>query len=138
MEADTDPETFSIIGAAMETHRTLGPGFLEAVYHEALSIELASRQIPFQKQVALAIWYKGCRLSSFFRADFVCYNSVIVELKALSRIGNVERAQVINYLKGSGLQRGLLINFGAASLQYKRLILSSPQPLSRRFSSSSQ
>ena len=119
-----DPKTYAIIGAAMEVHRELGCGFLEAVYQEALARELSLRQIPFQREVELPIAYKGQRLSVFYKADFICYETVIVELKALARLGGVEEAQIINYLKATGLETGLLLNFGALSLEYKRFIYS--------------
>jgi GxxExxY protein len=106
-----DPQTRAIIGAAMEVHRQLGRGFLETVYHEALAVELAERAIPFSREAELPIHYKGNRLQCFYRADFACYDCVIVELKALSEFTGVERAQIINYLKAAGMERGLLINF---------------------------
>jgi len=122
-EQERDPRTYAIIGAAMEVHRELGCGFLEPVYQEAMELELTARDISFRRQVELTINYKGQILRNIYRADFVCYDSVIVELKALSQIGSIEDAQVLNYLKATGLRIGLLLNFGAKSLQYKRLVL---------------
>jgi GxxExxY protein len=120
----TDPQTHAIIGAAMEVHRNLGHGFLEPVYQEALSIEFQLREIPFQREVQLPIMYKDRKLSCLYRVDFVCFNDVIVELKAICNMGNSEQSQVINYLKASDKNRGLLLNFGNPSLQYKRVVLS--------------
>lgn len=117
-----DPLTHQIIGAAMEVHRTLGPGFLEAVYHEALCIEFASKDIPFQWEVELPIYYKDELLTTRYRADFVCYHNIIVELKAINQLSSKEASQIINYLKATGIETGLLLNFGAKSLEYKRFI----------------
>ena len=119
---ERDPQTYAIIGAAMEIHRQLGHGFLEAVYQDAAVIEFPLRKIPFEKEVALPIRYKDVLLPSNYRADFICFSEIIVEFKALSRLSSVEEAQLLNYLKATGLKRGLLINFGAPSLQYKRMV----------------
>lgn len=119
---EKDPRTYEIIGAAIEVHRVMGHGFLEAVYQEALSIEFSLRKIPFQKEVDLPIYYKDKILSTSYRADFLCYDSVIVELKAISQLSGKEEAQIINYLKATGLETGLLLNFGANSLEYKRFV----------------
>ncbi|HEY5297578.1 MAG TPA: GxxExxY protein [Verrucomicrobiae bacterium] len=117
-----DPQTYAIIGAAMEVHRQLGHGFLEAVYQEALAIELAAREIRFQREVPLPVEYKGQRLLCSYRADFVCFDEVIVELKAITQLTGIDEAQTINELKATNLHRALLINFGAPSLEYKRLV----------------
>jgi len=118
--AQKDPRSYEIIGAAMEVHRQLGAGFLEAVYQEALALELTARNIPFKAEVSIVITYKRQPLKTYYRADFVCYESIIVELKALDRLGGVHESQIINYLKATGIKHGLLLNFGAASLEYKR------------------
>jgi GxxExxY protein len=117
-----DSDTFAIIGAAMAVHRELGCGFLETVYRAAFSIELKDRGIPHTREVRLPIRYRDSLLPVTFRVDFVCYDDVLVELKALPTISSLEHAQAINYLKAAKRRRGLLINFGSKSLQYKRLV----------------
>jgi GxxExxY protein len=124
--ADRDPRTYAIIGAAMEVHRVLGCGFLEPVYQEAMALEMLDRGTPFLREVELPIYFKGKRLDTHYRSDFVCFESIIVELKALSSIGRTEEAQIINYLKATGYDVGLLINFGGPSLEYRRFALSNP------------
>ncbi len=121
-----DEQTYAIIGAAMDVHRELGPGFLDAVYKDALAIELALLGIAFERERLLTVHYKGHLLPSFYLADFICFGEVIVEIKALVALVGIHEAQTINYLKVTGLQRALLINFGTASLQYKRLVLAHP------------
>lgn len=115
-----DPQTGAIIGAAMEVHRELRHGFKEAVYHEALAMELTARGIPFEHEPVIPVHYKGEKLQSTFRPDFICFGEVVVELKATSSLTDTDRSQVLYYLKATGLKRGLVINFGATSLQVKR------------------
>jgi GxxExxY protein len=123
MENDQrDPQTYAIIGAAMEVHRELGCGYLEPVYVEALEIELRARGIPHRREVSLPITYKGQLLKKFYRVDFICHDEVLVELKALHSLGPVDEAQLINYLCAARRARGLLLNFGTRSLQYKRRV----------------
>jgi GxxExxY protein len=118
-------ESYAIVGACMKVHRALGPGFLEAVYEEVLEKEFIIQNIPFKKQVQLDLYYEGVKLKKHYRADFVCYDSIIVELKAVAHIPSVFYAQLQNYLKCTNMELGLLINFGSPSLTYKR-ILNSP------------
>ncbi|MBI1338572.1 MAG: GxxExxY protein [Phycisphaera sp.] len=119
-----DERTYAIIGAAMEVHRELGPGFLDLVYHEALAIEFEERGIPYVHESSLEIRYKGRRLNQTYRADFVCFGSVLVEIKVVPKLTGLESAQLLNYLKASSIQTGLLLTFNNDSLQYDRFILS--------------
>ena len=114
--------TRSIIGAAMEVHSTLGSGFLESVYEAAMAIELDLLKIPYQLQKSIPVMYKGLKAKDFI-CDILVSHKVLVELKALKAVTHVEEAQVLNYLKATGLRVGLLINFGQQSLKYKRLVL---------------
>jgi GxxExxY protein len=118
-----DPQTHAILGAAMEAHKRLGHGFLEAVYQATLAIEFVDREIEFRAEVALPLHYKGKLLTCSYRADFICFESVLVETKAIAQLTGADRGQVINALRATtGLSRGLLINFGTRSLQYERLV----------------
>ena len=124
MNADVrDSETYAVIGAAMEVHRTLGQGFLENVYQESLAIEFVRQGIPFKREVALPISYKGTPLPCTYRVDFLCYDNLLIELKALASLSSNEEAQIINYLRASQHKKALLLNFGAYSLQHKRFVL---------------
>ena len=117
-----DEKTYQIIGAAMEVHKELGCGFLEAVYQEALEKEFTDQGIPFKPQPIIQIAYKGKLLDKTYQPDFICYKEIIVEIKAVSSLSGIEEAQLINYLKATGLKIGLLINFGSKSLEYKRFV----------------
>lgn len=117
-----DERTYKIIGAAMEVHNDLGCGFLEPVYQEALEREFQSQGIPYQSQPEVKIYYKGELLNKTYEPDFICYEKIIVEIKALSQLSRTEEAQILNYLKASKLSPGLLINFGAKSLEHKRFV----------------
>jgi GxxExxY protein len=116
-------EVFAIVGAAIEVHRQLGPGFLEPVYQEAMEYEVSTRDIPFVAQQRIQIKYKEHLLSKEYVADVVCYDKIIVEFKALDCLTGKEEAQVINYLKATGFKVGVLINFGShGKLEWKRLV----------------
>ena len=118
-----DERTYKIIGAALEVHKELGCGFLEAVYQEALKREFTAQKMPFKSQPVVEISYKGKPLDKTYQPDFVCFNEIIVEIKALAKLTGIEEAQLINYLKATGLKVGLLLNFGSKSLEHKRLVL---------------
>jgi GxxExxY protein len=113
--------TRQIIGAAMDVHQRLGPGFLESVYDEALAVELGLREIKFERQKELPVMYRG-EIIKRFGCDFLVSDKVVVELKAMKEVGEIEKVQVVSYLKASGLEIGLLLNFGCKSLVFKRLI----------------
>jgi GxxExxY protein len=119
-----DEQTYGIIGALMAVHGELGHGFLEAVYGAALEREFTERQISFQREVKVPVFYRGQALPVSYRADFVCYSAVLIELKAVKNLSGVDEAQVINYLKASDLTRAILANFGTPSLQYRRFVRS--------------
>ena len=114
-------EVFGIVNAAMEVHRELGHGFLEAVYQEALELEFNDRRIQYVREKPLNIIYKGRQLNKEYSADFVCFDKIIVKLKALTELNSIHESQLINYLKATKLRVGLLINFGTSSLEFKRL-----------------
>lgn len=117
-----DQTTYRIIGAAIEVHKELGCGFLEAVYQEALEREFKAQGISYNSQPVLQILYKGELLDKVYQPDFICYEEVIVEIKAISCLTGLEEAQLINYLKATGLKVGLLLNFGVRSLEHKRMV----------------
>ena len=115
-------ESYKIIGACMEVHKKLGSGFLESVYSEALELELKKSVIPFEKEKKLPVYYEDKPLSKYFRADFVCFNSIILELKATKFLIEADNRQTINNVKATKYKLGLLINFGTPSLTYKRIV----------------
>jgi GxxExxY protein len=115
-------ESFRIIGACMKVHRTLGASFLEAVYEEALEKEFRDQKIPFERQVKLDVYYDDVKLKKQYRADFVCYDSIIIEIKAVVQMPTVFYSQLQNYLKCTRKELGMIINFGTSSLTCKRII----------------
>lgn len=115
-------EVYGIIGAAMEVHNELGYGFLEAVYQESLAIEFEERGIPFKREHEVEVYYKDIRLDRGYRADFLCFDEIIVELKAAKEFCSEDFAQILNYLKATERKVGLLINFGKEKLEYKRFV----------------
>lgn len=131
-------EFYKIIGAAMEVYNELGPGFLESIYHEALQREFTSRGIPFKTQSPVVVAYKGLPLRKAFVVDFICFDCIIVEIKAIGSLTVVDDAQTLNYLRGTGYQLGALINFGDPdSLRFRRIVHEYGRT-SRRFSSFSE
>lgn len=117
-------ESYAIRGAAMRVYNVLGSGFLEAVYQEALEIELEKRSIPYEKEKELEIYYDGIKLGKKYIADFVCYDKIILELKAVKELEDSHRSQIYNYLKATGFKLGFLINFGKYDeLQIERKVL---------------
>lgn len=116
-------ESFSINGAAFKVYKTLGHGFLEAVYQEALELEFQKRGIPYEREKELKILYDGVELKQTYKADFVCYGKIVVELKAVAELDDAHRSQVYNYLKATGYKLGLLYNFGHYDgLEYERKV----------------
>lgn len=117
-------ESYDIIGAAMQVYNILGPGFVEAVYQEALEIEFQRRGIPYEREKELNVYYDGVLLQKKFQPDFICYDKIIIELKAVMELDDMNRVQVYNYLKATGMKLGLLINFGHPDiLEYERKVL---------------
>ena len=124
MELIYQNESYQILGAAMHVYNVLGPGFVEAVYQEALQKEFRRRNIPHDREKEVNIYYGDEILDIKLRPDFICYNKIIVELKAVAELENIHRAQIINYLKATKFKLGLLINFGYdGELQFERRIL---------------
>ena len=115
-------ESYKILGACFAVHSELGCGFLENVYHEALAKELTIRKIPFKKEAKLDIIYRNEYLSKKYYADFICYDKIILELKACENISDNHIAQVVNYLSATNFKLGIIINFGSESLTYKRVV----------------
>jgi len=114
--------TYKIIGCAFEVHKELGPRFLEAAYEEAMLIELKQQKLNAISQKSFPLFYKGVRIKDYV-CDLVVDDKMILELKALKKIGDIERAQTLNYLKVTGLKVGLILNFGEKSLKHERLVL---------------
>ena len=115
-------ESYTIVGICMEVHRELGMGFKEAVYKEALEIELKNQDIPYEREKLFTIEYKGKYLRQKYQADFILFDQIVLEIKATSFIVDAFVAQTINYLKASGLKLGIIANFGQRSLVYKRIV----------------
>ena len=119
-----ESEVFQIRGAVFDVHNEMGAGFLESVYQECLTQEFDARRIPFTALRPLSLTYKGRALNQVYRPDFVCFDKIIVELKATSAISQEHRAQTLNYLKGTGLRLGLVVNFGISTkAQIERIVL---------------
>lgn len=116
-----DPQSYEIIGAAMEVHNHLGHRFLELAYHRALRMELEARGIPAVSEFEIPLSYKGRDLGVTWRADLLCFEDLLVELKAIPNLGRQERTQLRHYVVATGLNRGLLINFGASALEFERV-----------------
>ncbi|MCQ2075482.1 MAG: GxxExxY protein [Bacteroidaceae bacterium] len=116
-----EKESYMIRGCALEVHKELGCGFLEKVYQDALEIEFRNAGVPYEREKQIKVQYKGETLMHDYYADFVCYESIIIELKAVETVLPIHKAQTINYLKATGFQLGFLINFGEESLNIERL-----------------
>jgi GxxExxY protein len=115
-------ESYKIIGCCMEVHKKLGAGFLESVYSEALEIEFKNADIPFEKEKKLPVLYDNKPMKKYFRADYICYDSIIIELKSSKYLIEADYKQTLNNIKATNYKLGLLINFGTPSLTYKRLV----------------
>jgi len=122
-------ESYRVIGACFEVYKVMGNGFLEAVYQDCLSMELEDQDIPFLEKPRIRLEYKGRKLKHEYEPDFLCFDQIIVEIKAVKQLTNEHRAQVINYLKSTGMQLGLLVNFGhSPKIEHERFV---NQPISR-------
>jgi len=123
-ESILQDEVYAIAGAAMEVYYSMGTGFLEPVYQEALSLEFSHRAIPFECQKELDLYYKETKLSKKYIADFICFDQVIIELKVVPRLTNIEEAQLLNYLKITKMRVGILANFGSRpKLEWKKYVM---------------
>ena len=123
MELIYKDESYRIMGACFEVYKDKGCGFVEPVYQECLSLELARQEIPFKEQLELALSYKGTVLQQTYKPDFVCFDKIILEIKAVSKLCDDHRAQVHNYLKATGLKLGLLVTFGHyPQLEWERIV----------------
>lgn len=117
-------ESYKIVGAAFEVYNKMGHGFLEAVYQECLELEFRKRGIPYEREKEIKIYYDGQELKQVYRADFVCYGKIIVELKAVSELNEAHHAQVYNYLHATGMKLGILLNFGnSEELEKVRIVI---------------
>jgi GxxExxY protein len=115
-------EVYAIVGAAFEVANELGCGFLEAVYHEALEIEFQERKIPYESEKDIRLFFKGQQLKKEYSADFLCFGKIIVEIKAIKNLSEIDDAQIIHYLKATRMRVGVLINFGGMKLEWKRFV----------------
>lgn len=120
-------ESYQIVGLCMKIHSKLGSGFLEKVYQEVLAKELKEAEVPFKAEVKLEIFYNEEKLKKWYKADFICFDKIILEIKAQKFIGEPEYRQLRNYLKATGYNLGILVNFGTPSLTYKRIINTKPE-----------
>ena len=117
-------EAYEIVGAAMEVYYTMGLGFLEPIYQEALAVEFSTRGIPFEREKRLELFYKGTRLNKTYSPDFVCYGEIVLELKVMPRVTGIEASQLINYLKIMKKRLGIIANFGSEkTLEWKRYVV---------------
>ena len=123
LNSPSDPQTFQIIGAAIEVHRNLHRGLFESFYRDALAIEFQLRGIPFEAERPVQLEYKGHSLKRPHHIDFICFDDVVIEVKALSGLTPADEAQLLNYLAMTGIRRGLLLNFGTKSLEHKRMVM---------------